>query len=136
MTLAALDPQNRVGALLHALLPDARIDPFSADSLAFNPYKYITTGVSLYLRHVFDMGASHQSLLLFAIGGADLIPDDTDIKLGYRNIVALRRTLWQEGVLLYEHDFGGDTPRSVELNMSEETVFVTNRKKGRTAYGT
>ncbi len=134
IALAALDRANMVGGLLHVLLPDARIDPFSADTIAFNPYKYISSGVSLYLRHIFDMGATHDTLCLYAFGGAELVPDTMDFKLGHRNIVTLRRSLWQEGVLLTKYDFGGDTPRSIQLDMDEQVIHMRNRKGGSTTY--
>lgn len=136
MGLAALDPDNGVGGLLHALLPDARIDPFPADSISFNPYKYITTGVPLFLRHIFDMGAEHESLCLYAVGGAELIQDEIDFKTGYRNIVTLRRILWQEGVLMHANAFKGSSRRSLELDMTGLEVTVMDFKAGVTVYGT
>lgn len=137
VAIAAVDPAQGVGGILHALLPDARIDPFSSDSLSFNPYKYIPTGIPLFLRHIFDMGAEHRTLRVFTFGGYNLLAQNDQLTFGQRNIVAVRRVLWQEGVLIHRQRLGGGGPlHFVQLDMDQHMVTTFHRKLGRTEYGT
>ncbi len=112
--LAAYDPVAKVGGLLHYMLPDSKIDPGKATG---NPFMFADTGIPLLLNRLVEMGAVKRRLLLWAAGGAQVIDDNGVFNIGKRNHQALRRILWQAGLMLKSEQTGGTVSRTVKLEI-------------------
>ena len=61
------DAVNRVGGLLHILLPDSALDPEKAQA---NPFTFADTGVPLLVRQMLAIGASERKMSVRLAGGA------------------------------------------------------------------
>jgi chemotaxis protein CheD len=120
------DPQVRVAGMLHAMLPDSTQSPERAKE---NPYSFIDTGVPLLFRAAYALGAVKGRVLLTVVGGASMktaTHEGEDVfQIGRRNITALRKLLWKNGVLVHKRLVGGTTSRTLQVAVEDGSVRVT-----------
>lgn len=114
------DPQLRIGALLHALLPDGSASP---RRLAGNPYMFVRSGVRSMLARLEGLGAERRRLVIKAAGGADM-RGDTLFRTGMRNLEAFTDVLREERLTLQGSECGGTIPRTLYLHLSTGEVLV------------
>ena len=127
--IAIHDPVAKVGGLLHAMLPTGTIDPEKAGRV---PAMFVDTGVPLLFRESYKLGARKERMVVKVAGGAFAGPDESadQFQIGKRNVLALRKLLWKNGVLLHAHDVGGmQMSRTVFLDVA--TGAYTVRSNGR-----
>ncbi|MEP6998950.1 MAG: chemotaxis protein CheD [bacterium] len=115
------DPVARVGAMLHVMLPDSTID---RDKARQNPAMFVDTGVPQLFREAYRLGAVKQRLIVKVAGGAAVQAGSDMFEIGRRNIVALRKVLWKNGVLIAAHDVGGTMSRSLTLDVATGTLTL------------
>jgi chemotaxis protein CheD len=116
--IAIHDPVARVAGLLHAMLPTSTID---AEKARRTPAMFVDTGVPLLFRESYKLGARKERMIVRVAGGAFSGPDEStdQFQIGKRNVIALRKLLWKNGVLLHAHDVGGvQTSRTVYLEVA------------------
>ncbi len=102
--LALVDEEQGVGGLAHFLLPE----PASLSG-AFQPEKYASTGLPLFLRSLLEAGARPDKLRAFIAGGALIGPvGDVDISL----------------------NIGGRTAERVESILREHAIPVAHMETG------
>ena len=60
------------------------------------------------------------------IGGAEISPDATEgvMNVGRRNVLASRKMLWGNGVLIRTEDVGGRRARTVAMSMQDGRIVV------------
>lgn len=119
--VAVYDPVAGVGGLLHFMLPDSRINP---DRAKERPAVFADTGVPLLLQECEKLGAQKGRLQVKVAGGAQILDSSDFFKIGKRNLVALKKVLWQHGILIHAQEVGGTTNRTMGLDMSTGTVWV------------
>lgn len=120
------DPVARVGALLHFMLPSAKVNPDKADG---KPEMFGDTGVPRLFRAAYDAGAKKDRLVVCAAGGAEVLNDDGHFKVGSRNRTMLRKLFWKNNILLTADETGGSISRTMQLFMSDGTVTVRHQGK-------
>lgn len=108
------DPVSRVGGLLHFMLPESSID---AEKAARNPFMFADTGIPLLFRRSYEMGAEKRRLIVRAAGGAQVMDPEGVFNIGKRNCLALRKILWKAGVMLHAETTGGQTSRTIRLEI-------------------
>lgn len=122
------DPRRTIGALMHALLPDASASP---DKARGNPYMFVSVGVRSMLRKLEGLGAERRNLVIKVAGGADM-RGDMVFRTGERNVAALHRVLREERLGLVAEEVGGTIPRTLYLAMETGEVSVKTFGKKRT----
>lgn len=124
------DPVAKVTGLLHVMLPESGIDPTKA---ARNPAMFVDTGVPALFKASYALGAKKERMIVKVAGGAHAgaTPDADSFQIGKRNVLALRKLLWKNNVILHAHDVGGQqTSRTLYVDVA--TGAVTMRSGGRT----
>ena len=125
--IAIHDPVAGVGGLLHVMLPQSAIDAVKAASA---PAMFVDTGVPLLFKESYKLGARKERIVVKVAGGASsAASEDADqFQIGKRNILALRKLLWRNDVILHAHDLGGfQTSRTLSLLVgSGRTIVRTN----------
>ena len=119
--ISMYDPQARVGALLHAVLPQ-RLN----DGDARNP-KFVDSGVLRMLEQLEQMGAARHRLVVRMVGGATMlnIPGaKQSLNIGERNVAAARLVLAEQRLRLSAEDVGGNTGRTVRLHVNTGRTTV------------
>jgi chemotaxis protein CheD len=115
LAVAIFDPEAKVGGLLHALLPDSRLDP--ARALA-RPALFLDTGLAALFEASQKLGAKPNRLVLCAAGGAQIMDDGPDFDLGGQMSDALHAWLKAERQRLHAKDIGETTNRILRLNLA------------------
>ena len=121
--IAVHDASVGVGGLLHVMLPQSSIDPQRA---AAQPAAFVDTGVPALFRECYKLGAKKERMAVYVAGGASNGGNDQDhFQIGKRNLVALRRLLWKNGVLVRGEDVGGVlTARTMQLDVGTGDVTL------------
>jgi chemotaxis protein CheD len=122
VVIVAQAPEIGVSAMLRFVHPDSRIDPAKAKH---NPWLFADTGISLLLATLRKFGADHSDLRLHAVGAANLSDEGP---YGRSNELALRKTLWAEGVLLHHADLGSEVIRSVWFDSGSNRLLVRSQQ--------
>lgn len=104
--VAIYDPVARVGGLLHVMLPTGTLDP---DKMAQNPSMFVDSGVPALFKECYKLGAKKERMVIKVAGGSHTGASDEDDKyqIGKRNLLALRKLLWKNGVMLHAQETGG-----------------------------
>jgi len=104
--LAVYDPVAQVAGLLHVMLPTGAIDP---DKMERNPSMFVDSGVPALFKKCYLMGARKERMIVKVAGGSHTGATDEDDKyqIGKRNLLALRKLLWKNGVMLHAEETGG-----------------------------
>lgn len=104
--LSVYDPVAKVGGLLHVMLPTGSID---SAKMALSPAMFVDSGVPLLFKECYKMGAMKARMIVKVAGGSHTgaTDDDDKYQIGKRNLLALRKLLWKNGVMLHAQDTGG-----------------------------
>jgi chemotaxis protein CheD len=117
--VAVYDSSCGIGGLLHAQLPSPGQNP-DPDLVARHPGRYVDLGLTLLLREVERAGARRPRLRVTIAGGASNPATPGDLfQVGKRNLVAVRKHLWQAGLLIAGEDVGSDRPRTMFLDLAD-----------------
>lgn len=116
------DPVAKVGGLVHLMLPESSTNP---DKGASQPFMFIDTGVPRFFKEAYAMGATKERLIVCVAGGAALqVAGESTFQIGARNMTALRKLFWKNGVLISAQETGGSSPRTMSLNIGSGEVAL------------
>ncbi len=115
------DPDVGVGGLLHFMLPESAISP---DRARQNPYMFADTGVPLLLRETCRQGGDKRRMVVKIAGGAQVMDAARYFNIGLRNYLAVRKTIWNQGLLIQGEDIGGNVNRTLRLDVETGRVYV------------
>ncbi len=113
--VALIDPQNRIGGLIHLLLDKP---PLQADD--FELGKYATTGLPLFFEALLGLGASPKNLIAWVAGGALVGPmEESDLKfdVGGRTTERVEEFLSGKSISIEKSETGGFFTCVLSLNM-------------------
>lgn len=113
------DPVARVGAMLHVMLPDSSIDAGKAEA---NPSMFVDTGVPRLFREAYKLGAVKERMIVKVAGGASVQGGADMFEIGRRNMIALKKILWKNNVMIKAHDVGGNVSRTVTFAVGSGEV--------------
>jgi chemotaxis protein CheD len=119
--VAIHDPVTKVGGLLHFMLPESSLSREKAEQ---NPYMFADSGVPLLFRRAYHAGAEKARLVVRIAGGAQVVDDNGVFNIGKRNYLAIRKLLWQAGVLIHAEDIGGTESRTLRLEVGSGRVLL------------
>ena len=126
--LTLYDPEIRLGAMIHCLLPLSRTDKEKA---AKNPYMFTDTGVAAMLQQMYNRGAQPKRLIAKAAGAAAPLKSANMFKVGERNFTVLRKLLWKNNILLAAHETGGSEARTLCLYIDSGRTVIRSGGKER-----
>ena len=119
------DPVSKLGGMLHFMPPTARCNPKRAEE---RPAMFGDMGIPLLFKACYELGARKDRMIVCAAGGAEILDDDGQFKIGTRNRTILRKLFWKNSVLLAAEDTGGNSSRTLTLNIDGGNVEI--RSKG------
>lgn len=124
--IAVYDPVVKVGGLVHVMLPLSKADPAKA---RMKPAMYVDTGLSHLLKHLYDLGARKNNLIISVAGGASMRQnvEDDYFKIGKRNFTTLRKLLWKNGFMITSQDVGGTKSRTMTLRIADGLVTINKQ---------
>ncbi len=116
--LGLRDEKTKTAAMAHIMLPDSKQLRFRQDT---NPAKFADTALRLMLENFARLGIAKQQLQAKIVGGANMfiiagtIAVEGNLKVGQRNVMAVKEQLEQTGIPVVGEDTGGNAGRSVEF---------------------
>jgi len=116
------DPHVRVGGMLHVMLPEAKDD---RESKNFNPYKYVDTGIPLLFKETYKYGAKKNRMIVTVAGGAQILDDSGYFNIGKRNLAALRKIFWKNGVMIDKEHVEGTVARTMRADIDSGMVTLS-----------
>jgi len=126
--LVVYDPVQRVGGLLHAMLPLSKINPAKAEA---NPYMFVDTGVPALFKALYDIGGQKSRMIIKAAGCGNPLGKNEMFKIGERNHTVLKKLLWKNNVLLESEDVGGTASRTVHFEVATGQTVISSKGQKR-----
>jgi chemotaxis protein CheD len=127
VAVCAYDPISKIAGLVHVMLPDSQ---GKADC---NPAKFADTAVPLLIKEMKAAGAYQGRTWLKIAGGAQMFSfgsSEKAINIGLRNVEALEVACNALGLLINARQVGGNTGRSVYMNVTTGDIEVKTINKG------
>lgn len=121
VAVAAYDPFQKAGGLLHVMLPDSTISPAKAQA---QPAMFVDTGLPAMMRALAGLKADPRRLRLFVAGGASVLCANDTFKIGERNIRATMNHLAKLGLPVARAEIGGTLNRTVHLNVGTGAISL------------
>lgn len=117
------DPAAKVGGLLHAMLPSSST---GRERAATNPARFVDLGVPALFKAAYRLGAVKERIVVKVVGGASIANGgkQDSFQIGKRNLIALKKLLWKNGVLLRGSETGGSISRTVSLEIGSGITTV------------
>lgn len=122
--IAVHDPVASVGGLLHVMLPTGSIDPAKMQA---KPAMFVDSGLPLLFKECYRLGAKKERMIVKVAGGAHAGASESEdrFQIGKRNVLALRKLLWKNGVMVHAQETGGvQTSRTMWLNVATGAVTL------------
>lgn len=121
--VAAYDPVAEVGGMLHAMMPEGRMNPEKASA---NPYMFVDTGIATFFRELYDAGGIKSRLVVKVAGGANVNNTENDrFQIGKRNYIILKKILWKNSVLINAEDVGGSSAKTMYMEIGSGRVWLS-----------
>jgi chemotaxis protein CheD len=121
IAVAIHDADAGVGGMLHLMLPESAIDRDKADR---NPYMFADTGIPMLFRSAYESGAEKRRITVRLAGGAQIMDAKGVFNIGKRNYLAVKKILWKAGVLVHGEAVGGETSRTVRLEVGSGKFWL------------
>ncbi|MCK4751914.1 MAG: chemotaxis protein CheD [Planctomycetes bacterium] len=115
------EPAAQIGGLFHYQLPDSKLNPEKAER---NPFMFADTGLKIMIDEMISMGAQKGLIHTKIVGGATIRTAPSSCDIGKRNYLAIRKLLWRHGMFIDIEDIGGNSPRSLYMNMESGTITI------------
>jgi chemotaxis protein CheD len=113
-----------VAGMLHVMLPTGAIDPAKMQD---KPAMFVDSGVPLLFKECYKLGAKKERMQVTVAGGAHAGASEADdrFQIGKRNMIALRKLLWKNGVMVHAHETGGvQTSRTMWVDVASGEVTL------------
>ncbi len=126
--IVVYDPVACVAGMLHVMLPTGTIDK---QKMQEKPAMFVDSGVPILFKECYKLGAKKERMICKVAGGAHAgaSAEADRFQIGKRNMIALRKLLWKNGVLVHANDTGGiQTSRTMWVDVA--TGAVTLRING------
>ena len=127
VAVAVWDPAVRAGGLVHVILPDSAL---SAEKAAQNPWMFADTAVPKMLAELAKRGVNTKRSVVRLAGGAQVMDRQGVFNIGKKNLLAVRKVLWKEGILVSGEAVGGDVARTVRLEIGSGAFFIREDGRG------
>lgn len=122
------DETKKIAGMLHVMLPDSSLDR----SNRINVAKFADTGVYALMELLKAEGVRPMSLKAKIAGGAQMFKfgsSDT-IRIGPRNIEAVKVELKRLGIRIVAEDTGGSSGRTIEFDPLTSKLSIRTVNKG------
>lgn len=109
------DEVKHIAGMIHIMLPDSNLGKMAAGNVA----KFADTGITALIDKLSAEGIMKHSLKAKIAGGAQMFQftsDKDSMRIGPRNVEAVKAELKRHGIRLVAEDTGGNSGRTIEFN--------------------
>ena len=123
-----LDPIQRAVGMLHVALPDSSI---SKRRVSERPGMFADTGIPILLNEMKRLGYNgNGNLIVKLAGGASIMDPNGTFNIGKRNVLAVRKILWNHRLGALAEDVGDSISRTVSLSVDTGRVILSSPGRG------
>ncbi len=124
IAIIMLDPTKKAIGMAHIALPDSSIDRVKALG---QPGYFADTGVTSLLTKMGELGChpAGQGFIIKLIGGANILDTSGVFNIGKRNLLSVRKILWQLKLAAAAEDTGGDISRTVHVYQDTGKIMIS-----------
>ena len=120
------DKVNKVAGMIHLALPDSAVNTEKAEK---KPGYFVDTGLPVFLSEMSRHGVQSKQSWIKIVGGSSIMDDNGRFDIGKRNILAVKKHLWQNRLGIISEDVGGSISRTVTVSVATGEVTVSSAKK-------
>lgn len=109
------DETKHIAGMIHIMLPDS----IFGRSNTVNVAKFADTGITALIENLSAEGISKFNLKAKIAGGAQMFQftsDKNSMRIGPRNVEAVKQELKKHGIRLISEDTGGNSGRTIEFD--------------------
>ena len=129
VAVVLLDPATRTVGMVHIALPDSSIA--SEVDIRRLPGRFADTAIEVMLADMRKQGAKDgRNMIIKLIGGAVIMDPKNTFNIGKRNVLAIKKLLWDRGMGARAEDVGGNYSRSVTVSVDTGIVEVYSPGRG------
>ena len=129
VAIVMVDPKTRTAGLAHIALPDSSVA--RGGEAGSQPGRFVDTGIPALIDEMQRLGASDcYNFIVKVAGGACMLDDNNTFNIGKRNLLAVKKVLWEKGMGARSEDVGGNFSRSVRIDLTRGSVWVYVPGKG------
>jgi chemotaxis protein CheD len=118
LVITLFDPQARLGAMAHTMLPSGASHGVSHST------KYVDLAIDAMITQLEALGASTKNLEAKLVGGANMFPHDQEHDIGAENVAKAKKIFKKKGIQLIGEAVGGSHGRSVEFSVTSGGVTI------------
>lgn len=120
-----LDPHHRCIGMDHIALPDSSVSPERARQ---KPGHFADTGIPMLIEEMKRAGSngSRNGMIVKLVGGATVLDPNGTFNIGKRNLLAIKKILWQYGMGAVAEAVGGHMSRTVTVDVESGLVRITS----------
>jgi chemotaxis protein CheD len=128
VAVIVLDPIQHAVGMLHVALPDSSINQKRAGE---RPGMFADTGIPVLLSEMKKLGYNgNGNLIVKLAGGASIMDPNGTFNIGKRNILAIRKILWNHRLGAIAEDVGDSFSRSVSVSVDSGRVILSSPGRG------
>jgi len=129
VAVVMLEPRTRSVGMAHIALPESAID---ANKAKVKPGYFADTGIMTLLDNMKKKSGSlnGKSFIVKLVGGASVMDPNNTFNIGKRNILAIKKILWSQGMGSVAEDVGGHISRSVAVDVDNGKVVIISAGRG------
>lgn len=128
--IAIYDPLVKAGGLLHFMLPESSLDQHKA---AARPFMFANTGIPQLFKAVYALGGEKRRMRVIVAGGSQVLDQKGFFNIGKRNEMAVRKIFHRNNVMIDYQDTGGNSNRTIRLNIENGQTRIQVSGKGEIA---
>lgn len=124
-----LDPETKTAGMVHIALPDSNLNIEKREK---QPGYFADSGINALLEEMRKAGASQniRNMYVKLAGGANVLKAGASFDIGKRNILTVKKILWQLGTGPGAEDIGGHISRTVSVAVETGIVEISCPGKG------
>jgi len=124
----AVSIQKKAVGMAHIALSDSNMSQEKAQSL---PGYFADTGIPMLLNEMKKIGINGNGDMIIKIAGGANVMDPCDLfNIGKRNVLIIKKYLWQNRLAPRAEDVGGSFARTVWVEVDTGKVFLSSPGRG------
>ena len=124
-----LAPRICAAGLAHVALPSSSVN---IEQSKGKPGYYADTAIPRLLRDMDKLhGGKRGRMLVKLVGGANIMDPNSTFDIGKRNVLAIKKILWENRLGVLVEDIGDEISRNVRVNVKTGNVLVKSLGKER-----
>ena len=130
VSVVMLEPRTRTVGMVHVALPDSTINKQRATE---KPGYFADTAIPALLNEMGKFGCNQQGkgIIVKLAGGAQVLDQNNTFAIGKRNVLSVKKALWNYRMGPVAEDIGDNLSRSVDVFVDTGKVVIYSPGKGK-----